>query len=435
MSSLRRETWTSGVGLALSLIGVAVGLGNVWRFPYMLGRFGGAGFLVVYVLLVIGVGIPGLIVELAIARYAGRGPFSAFTKIGYPGGRIVGYTLLVTVIAAVAYYIVVIGWVLWYLILSVTGAIFVERVDFSAAFSELTSSLHIQLAMHVAIVALCILVVSSGVRRGVELASKLLMPVVYAILVGIAVYVLGMPKALEGLVFYLKPAWEKVTGFTVLAAMGQVFFSLGLGSTWIFIYGSYMSKDQKVVRSALYAATGDTVASFIAGLAVLPLVFIFGVDPQSGPPLMFITLPEIFRHLPGGAVLFTLFFAALLFAALLSAVPGFEIFVDAMSEFGLSRGRAVPIMGLVEVLLGVPSMLSVDILLYNDLFWGTTMLPVASLFSITAFGWLIDRKTLIGELELRRETLPWKALYYWVKVVMPVLVVAVLVYGWISWFS
>lgn len=435
MGSPRRETWASNIGVALSLIGVAVGLGNVWRFPYMLGKFGGASFLLVYILLVIGMGVPGLVAELSIARHAGRGPFSAFTKIGYPGGRIVGCVLVVTAVAAVAYYVVVIGWVLWYMILSATGAIFAEQTDVAAVFSELTSSLYVQLAMHVAVVALCALVVSSGIRRGIELASKVLMPAVYAILVGIAIYVLRLPGALSGLVFYLKPAWENVTGLTVLAAMGQVFFSLGLGSTWIFIYGSYMSKEQKIVKNSLYAAVGDTAASFIAGLAVLPLVFIFGVDPQSGPPLMFITLPEIFRRLPGGAAISTLFFAALLFAALLSAVPGFEIFADAMSELGLSRKKAVLVMSLVEVLLGIPSMLSIDILLYNDLFWGTTMLPIASLFSITAFGWLVDRRALASELGLREETLPWKILYYWVKAAMPVLVITILVYGWVSWFS
>ncbi|MEM4465629.1 MAG: sodium-dependent transporter, partial [Ignisphaera sp.] len=269
----------------------------------------------------------------------------------------------------------------------------------------------------------------------IELASKIMMPIVYVILIGIAIYVLRLPKALDGLAFYLKPVWENVTGFTVLAAMGQVFFSLGLGSTWIFIYGSYMSKTQRTVRSAFYTAIGDTMASFIAGLAILPLVFVFGIDPQSGPPLMFITLPEIFRHLSGGMAISTLFFTALLFAALLSAVPGFEIFVDAMDRFGISRKRAVLIMGLIEVLLGIPSMLSIDILLYNDLFWGSTMLPIASLFSIVAFGWFVNKKIVLDELGLHRESTPWKIMYLWAKIAMPILVIMILAYGWITWFS
>ncbi|MEM1778530.1 MAG: sodium-dependent transporter [Ignisphaera sp.] len=430
-----RETWSSSLGVILSLIGVAVGLGNMWRFPYMLGKFGGASFLVVYILFVVVIGVPGLIIELTIARYARRGPFSAFEKIGCPGGKAMGYLLLVTTVAAVAYYIVVIGWVLWYLILSVSGMMFREGMGIELLFSELTGSLHIQLAMHVTVVVLCMLIVISGVRKGIELASKIMMPIVYVILIGIAIYVLRLPKALDGLAFYLKPVWENVTGFTVLAAMGQVFFSLGLGSTWIFIYGSYMSKTQRIVRSAFYTAIGDTVASFIAGLAILPLVFAFGIDPQSGPPLMFITLPEIFRHLPGGTAISTLFFTALLFTALLSAVPGFEIFVDAMDRFGISRKRAVLIMGLIEVLLGIPSMLSIDVLLYNDLFWGSTMLPIASLFSIVAFGWFVNKKIVLDELGLNRESIPWKIMYLWAKIAMPILVIMILVYGWITWFS
>lgn len=435
MGESRRESWGSELGLVLSLLGVAVGLGNVWRFPYMLGKFGGANFLVIYILLVLAIGVPGLIIELTIARHARRGPFSAFAKIGVPGGKVMGYVLLAVAVAAVAYYIVVIGWVLWYLILSVSRVIFIQGTDIATVFTELTNSLHIQLVMHVSIVVLCMLIVCGGIRKGIEFASKIMMPMVYMILIGIVVYVLRLPRAIDGLVFYLKPEWSSVSGFTVLAAMGQVFFSLGLGSTWIFIYGSYMSRGQNIVKNSIYTAIGDTMASFIAGLAILPLVFVFGVDPGSGPPLMFITLPEIFRLLPGGVLISTLFFTALLFAAILSAVPGFEIFVDAMEGYGLSRKKAVVIMGLIEVLLGIPSMLSIDILLYNDLFWGSTMLPIASLFSIIAFGWFIDRKILLKELGLEREGMAWKMLYYWVKTVMPILVILVLIYGWISWFS
>jgi Na+-dependent transporters of the SNF family len=225
----RRESWSSEIGLILSLIGVAVGLGNVWRFPYMLGKFGGACFLAIYVVLVLAVGVPGLIVELTISRYAEKGPFEAFAKIGVPGGRVAGYLLLVTAVVAVAYYMVVIGWVLWYLLLSISGVLFNESTTVAEVFGNLTSSPYLQLAMHLAIVVFCMLIVSSGVRRGVELSSKAMMPLVYAVLVGIAIYVTRLPRASEGLEFYLKPDWGSITGFTVLAAMGQVFFLSWIG--------------------------------------------------------------------------------------------------------------------------------------------------------------------------------------------------------------
>jgi Na+-dependent transporters of the SNF family len=196
-----------------------------------------------------------------------------------------------------------------------------------------------------------------------------------------------------------------------------------------------MDKRQNLVKSSFITAIGDTMASLIAGFVILPLVFVFNIDPRSGPPLMFITLPEIFRLLPGGILISTLFFMALLFAAILSAVPGFEIFIDAVERYGLSRRKAAILMGLIEIVLGIPSMLSIDILMYNDLFWGSTMLPMASLFSIIAFGWFIDEETLRREIGLRKENLAWKLFYYWVRIAMPVIVILILIQGWISWLS
>jgi NSS family neurotransmitter:Na+ symporter len=435
MGGSSRETWSSELGLALSLIGVAVGLGNVWRFPYMLGMFGGASFLVIYLVLVLALGVPGLIAELSISRYVGCGPFRAFVRLGMPGGRVIGVILLVTALAAVAYYLVVIGWVLWYLILSVSGVLFEEGVSVGAVFEGLTNSPILQLVMHASVIVFCVLIVSGGVRRGIELASKFMMPVVYLVLVLVAVYVFSLPRAVDGLTFYLRPDWGRVTGMTVLAAMGQVFFSLGLGSTWIFIYGSYMSRRYGVVRSAVYTAFGDTLASFIAGLAILPLTFVFGVSPGSGPPLTFITLPEIFRQLSYGRLISTLFFTALLFAALLSAVPGFEIFIDALSNYGVSRRSAAVLMGVVEVVLGIPSILSIEVLLYNDLLWGSTMLPLASLFSILAFGWFVRTSELLKELNTNDQNITWRILYYWVRFAMPIMVILILIYGWISFLT
>ncbi len=435
MGGSSRETWSSQLGLVLSLIGVAVGLGNVWRFPYMLGMFGGATFLVIYLVLIFALGIPGLIAELTIARYVGVGPFTAFMKLGMPGGRVIGTILLITALAAVSYYLVVIGWVLWYLILSVSGVLFEGGVTAVSVFEGLITSPILQLVAHVSVVTFCVLIVSGGIRRGVELASRFMMPVVYVILVVVAVYALSLPGAGDGLVFYLRPDLSRVSGSTILAAMGQIFFSLGLGSTWIFIYGSYMSRRQGVVRSAVYTAFGDTVASFIAGLAILPLTFVFNVSPSSGPPLMFITLPEIFRQLPYGRLISVLLFTALLFAALLSAIPGFEIFVDALGNYGVSRRKAAVLMGVAEVVLGIPSILSLDILLYNDLVWGSTMLPIASLFSIIAFGWFVGSTKILKELGIERESTTWKVLYYWVRLAMPIMVILILIYGWISFFT
>ncbi|MEM2757685.1 MAG: sodium-dependent transporter, partial [Sulfolobales archaeon] len=333
-NSVSREFWSSKLGMILALIGVAVGLGNVWRFPYMLGKFGGAAFLLVYIALVLGVGVPALWAELSLARCVKSGPFKAYVKLGVRGGKSIGIFLLLVAVAAVSYYLVVIGWVLWYFIASVSGMYLgVSAVSF---FDSTLSSFWVQALMDSLVIGLCVIICLGGVRKGIERASKYLMPIVYVVLLMILFKAVTLPNAIEGLYFYLRPEWSLLTPITLLAAAGQVFFSLGLGATWIFIYGSYIGDDRSTIEAGGWTAFGDTLASFIAGLAILPTVYAFGIDPNSGPPLLFITLPEIFKVLPMGMLLASLMFLGLLFAATLSAVPAFEIFADALQELGWS---------------------------------------------------------------------------------------------------
>ena len=220
----------------------------------MLGMFGGAAFLAVYIAMVIMLGLPGLWVELTLARAAGTGPYRAFAKLGVPGGRFFGTLLVVVAVAAVSYYLVVIGWVLWFLIGSLSGAVMLG--DPSELFAGVASNTVLQLALDVSVVAMCIGIAAGDVRRGIERVSKFFMPLVYAILAILAARSLTLPSALEGLEFYLRPRQEALTPMTLLAAMGQVFFSLGLGSTWIFVYGSYMEKRGSVVEAGTWTAVG-----------------------------------------------------------------------------------------------------------------------------------------------------------------------------------
>ncbi len=438
-TSVGREFWGTKVGMILALIGVAVGLGNVWRFPYMLGKFGGAAFLLVYVLLVMAVGVPALWAELSLARYVRSGPFKAYVKLGISGGKLIGTFLLLVAVAAVSYYLVVIGWVLWYFIASITGMYLGTS---SATFFEQTlGNFWVQVLMDSAVIAFCVTVCLGGVRKGIERASKFLMPAVYAVLVVIMIHALTLPRAVDGLYFYLRPDWTSLTPVTLLTAAGQVFFSLGLGATWIFIYGSYISDDKSVVEAGGWTAFGDTLASFIAGLAILPTVYAFGIDPRSGPPLLFITLPEIFKIMPAGILLASLLFLGLLFAATLSAIPAFEIFADALREFGWSRRRSVITLGVMELLLGVPSMLSVDVILYNDLIWSSA-LQVGSLIAIAAFTFALGKEGALRELSksslFGTRIVAGRAgelIYYWTKYFVPLIIILILVYGWYSWFT
>jgi NSS family neurotransmitter:Na+ symporter len=437
-STVKRESWATKVGAILSLIGVAVGLGNVWRFPYMLGKFGGAAFLLIYLLLVISIGVPALWVELSIARRARSGPATAFIKVGLPGGKYVGVLLVLVAIMAVSYYLVVIGWVFWYFMASLTGMY--AEINAGSFFMNTLGNVPLQAAMDAITLAVCGVILLGGVRKGIERASKTIMPFFYLSFVILMIRSLTLPGAAGGLTYYLRPDWSMITPMTFLASLGQVFFSLGLGSTWIFIYGSYLSEDQDLVSAGIWTAFGDTGASFIAGLVVLPAVFAFGIDPSSGPPLLFITLPEVFKLIPGGMIFAALFFLALFLVAILSAVPGFEIVVDAFREwFGWDRKRTTIFMLVLEFLLGLPTMIDVNFIMYNDIFWGSTMLPIGSLIAIITFTWVLGRSKAFEELSKGSKTkfdgLLGTIVFNWLKYIVPIFMILVLVWGWYSFLT
>ncbi|MEM2444506.1 MAG: sodium-dependent transporter, partial [Sulfolobales archaeon] len=354
-------------------------------------------------------------------------------------GKSIGIFLLLVAVAAVSYYLVVIGWVLWYFIASVSGMYLgVSAVSF---FDSTLSSFWVQALMDSLVIGLCVIICLGGVRKGIERASKYLMPIVYVVLLMILFKAVTLPNAIEGLYFYLRPEWSLLTPITLLAAAGQVFFSLGLGATWIFIYGSYIGDDRSTIEAGGWTAFGDTLASFIAGLAILPTVYAFGIDPNSGPPLLFITLPEIFKVLPMGMLLASLMFLGLLFAATLSAVPAFEIFADALQELGWSRKKSIITLAAIELVLGIPSMLSVEIILYNDLIWSSA-LQIGSLIAITVFAHILGKNKAL--LELSKSSKVGKHfmssyvgnfIYYWIKYFVPSIIILILIYGWYSWFT
>jgi len=266
------------------------------------------------------------------------------------------------------------------------------------------------------------------------------MPFFYLSFIVLLLRVFTLPGAMEGLSYYLKPDWSAITPMTILASMGQVFFSLGLGATWIFIYSSHLSDDQDLVSSSIWTAFGDTAAAFLAGLIVLPAVFAFGIDPASGPPLIFITLPEVFKQIPGGLIFAALFFFALLWVALLSAIPGFEIVIDAFEEkFGWERKKTTIFMIVLEFILGLPTMYNLDFLTYNDLFWGSTMLPIGSFIAIITFTWVLGRSKAFEELrkgsKIRFSGTIETLMFYWIKFVLPIFIILTLLWGWYSFFT
>jgi NSS family neurotransmitter:Na+ symporter len=429
-SASPRETFKSRFGSLMVLIGVAVGLANVWRFPYLAGKYGGAAFVLLYVVLNVLLGVPAIMAEWTLGRLTRQGPAGAFVSAGMPFGRAIGFLLFFTVFMAMTYYVLIVGQVLFYaghILFGLTAG-----VDPVAFYQSKLGGITF---WNVAVTTVTFVgmggVVYKGVRKGIEAISTVAMPLVFLSLLLVIVRSVTLPGAAEGLRFYLLPDVSKIDGPTLLAAMGQVFFSLSLGGTFFLVYGSYLRDDENLAVTAVQTTLGDVVSALLAGLAVLPAVFAMGVEPTSGPALLFITLPAVFGAMPGGALAGGLFFATFYVASFLSAMAGMEVLVDGTHHyFGWSRGRAVVILVSLDLLLSLPSMASSEYLMWSDRIWGSTMQPVGSALALIALGWFVSRGRALAEVNRGSSIRVGELWIFWIRWVIPISIVAILVYGW-----
>jgi len=413
----------------MTFIGVAVGLGNFWRFPYMAAAFGGGAFVLVYLAIVLGFGVPAAAAEFTLGRLTRRGPLGAFRAIGMPGGRAAGWLVVITIFVASSYYAVVVGWVLRYTGYALTGAI--EHTAPDALFQSLLGGFGMQFGATAAVLGLAAVVLILGVRLGIERWSAIGMPVLFVLLIVLTARVLTLPGIAEGLRFYFVPDFGKLNAGVVAAALGQVFFSLSLGGTFHVTYGSYLSETADLPRSAWGMAIGDSLAAVFAGLIIVPAAVTFGLDLAGGPPLTFVTVPRIFGHIAGGSAFAALFFGLLFFAAFLSAVAGLEVVVAMlMDEFHVPRWKAVLGLCGIELLLAIPAMRSVDWILKSDLFWGSTMQPVGSALALVALGWVVKQGRALEEVRRGAKGRGFGPLwFYWIRYVVPVGIAVILALG------
>ncbi len=425
-----RETFASRFGVLMTMVGVAVGLGNVWRFPYMVGRYGGAAFVLVYVVMVALIGIPALMGEWALGRHARRGTVGAFAAGGLPGGRALGWFLFAVVVAATAYYTNVVGWVLYFAVGEVavrvgapwnSAAVLPPDAGFSAgAFVR-------QAACTLVVIATCAAVLLRGLRSGIERASRFIMPTLFGILLLLIARSLTLPGASLGVHWYLgKVAWGDVTPMVVVAAMGHAIFSMSLGGTFMVTYGSYLGEREDLGRSALWTASGDTLAGLLAGLVIFPAVFAFGLEPASGPGLLFDTLPRVFARMPFGWGFGLLFFAGLFGAAWLSDIAAFEVLVAGLTDnTRLSRRQAVwALAGVVFVVALVP-MVNLRIFVRWDLTFGSGMQTFGALCAALTAGWAMSRGALLRQLGAD-DLGGWRRIVpVWLRFVVPGAIVAV----------
>lgn len=429
MSDAGRERFASRVGVVLSMIGVAVGLGNVWRFPYMLGSYGGSAFLLVYLAAALLIGVPALMGEWALGRHTRRGTVGAFERAGFPGGHGVGWFFFAVVTAATAYYVNVIGWVAWHGLVEAStplGRPWEGAWILPPDRGFVARSMILQAALTTSVVGACVLVLRRGLRRGIERASRILTPLLFGGLLVLIIRSVTLPGSAEGLRWLLDVDLAALTPAVVLAALSQVIFSLALGGTFMVVYGSYLDEDERLGPNAVFTVLGDTGAGLLAGLAIVPAVFALGMEPGSGPGLLFATIPEMLARVPGGWAVGAVFFVALGGAAFLSAVAAFEVLVAGLTDnTSMSRSRAVTIMALGVLLLAVPPMINMEIFIPWDLTFGSGMQTLGALVAAVAFGWALDRGRALEALASGSPTALHRGLHLWIRFVIPLAILTV----------
>lgn len=444
---MNRGSWGSKLGFIFAVAGSAVGLANIWRFPYVVGQNGGAAFIAVYLLCLVLIGFPVFISEILIGRTTQTSPSGAFKELG--GSQAWGWAGKLTIVTGFivsAFYSAVAGWILGYLIEAIKGnaSNFANSADVVSHYQTLMDSPIWGLSFHFFFLLICTSVLLLGVRSGIERGNKIMMPMLFCVLIFLAIWGLNMPNAHKGLTFLLTPDWSALSPQAILIALGQAFFTLSLGQGTMVTYGSYLGKKESLLSSCVPVVIMDTVISLIAAVAVFTIVFAVELEPNSGPGLIFHTLPWAFSQIPFGHAVAVLFFLLIVLAALTSEISAMEPTIAyLMDEWGWKRTPAVFACGVCAFLLGVPAALSYSLLkeqtvagmTYLDLmsFVATSILiPIGGLFAVVLVGWkwgvpkaLVQLKE--GAVDLFDRN-PWLNRYFWFcfKYSAPILITLVL---------
>ena len=438
-----RGTWGSKIAFILAASGSAIGLGNIWRFPMITGKSGGAIFVFIYILAVIFIGFTVLLGEITIGRFSQRNPVGAF-KFIKPGTKwsLVGYLGVLTGVFILSYYAVIAGWTVGYFVKFLTGAFKGEiTADITnKIFSQFTSNPTTVLIYFFIIIGITTYIISRGVKGGIERWSKILMPVLFILIILLAIRAITLPGAEKGLLFYLKPDFSKLNGKILLFAIGQAFFSLSLGMGTMITYGSYISKSDNLVTSAGWVAFSDTLIALLAGFIIFPTLFaIPGISPGEGAGLVFKVLPLVFSKLPGGIIFGTLFFLLLTIAALTSTISLLEVPVAYLvDEKNWPRSRAALLTGLIAFLLGIPSALStgaisfftkINFLSWIDFLFGNISLAVGALLICIFIGWIWGVKNASKEVEVGNPSFKIKNLWaFSVRFLSPLAILIILIF-------
>lgn len=436
----KRSSFSGKLGFVLATAGSAVGLGNIWRFPYLAAKYGGGIFLLVYLILAVTFGFALMCAEIAIGRKSGVSAIGAYKKLD-KRFSFIGILAAIVPMIILPYYSVIGGWIIKYLGVFVTGNMANAATDgyFESFIAQPTEPI----GWFMLFMGLTALIVLFGVEKGIEKVSKIMMPVLVVLTVFIAVYSMCMPGAFEGVLYYITPDFSKFSATTVLAAMGQLFYSMSLAMGIMITYGSYMKKDVNIESSVKQIELFDTGIAFFAGLMIVPAVFAFSGGDESalgkGPGLMFITLPKVFESMTGGSIVGAVFFILVLFAALTSSISLMETVVSIfMDKFGWNRKLTCILVFLFCVALGLPSSLGFgvlsDITIMNfsfldffDFISNSVLMPIVAFLTCIFVGYVIKPKTLTDEIESSGQFKRKKMFVVIIKYIAPVCIILILV--------
>ena len=436
----KRSSFSGKIGFVLAAAGSAVGLGNIWRFPYLAAQYGGGIFLLVYILLAVTFGFSLMIAEIAIGRKTGQSPIGAFARLD-KRFSFLGYLAALVPALILPYYSVIGGWVTKYFFTFLVGQGNAAAQD--GYFSDFIGQSGAPIGWFFLFLAVTALVVLLGVNKGIEKVSRVMMPVLVVLVLFVAIYASCMPGAWEGVLYYITPDFSRFSYKTVLAAMGQLFYSMSLAMGIMITYGSYMKKEVDLENSVRQIEIFDTGIAFLAGLMILPSVFAFsGGTPEAlgqGPGLMFVTLPKVFAAMTGGGVIGTLFFLLVLFAALTSSISLMETIVSVLSD-KLHWNRRICCLAVFvfSLLLGIPSslgngpwsgflLLGKDILSFFDFISNSVLMPIVALLTCIFVAYFLKTEPLEEEIESSAPFRAKKLFRIVIRYVAPVCILIILV--------
>mgnify|MGYP003407763401 CR=1 FL=1 len=445
---MARDSFGSRFGALVAMAGSAVGLGNLWRFPYLVGENGGAAFIIVYILLSFLICLPIFISEFVVGRRSQKNAYAAFRDLsGGSAWRWVGLFTIIVPLIVLSYYSVIGGWSIDYLLKSFTFSFTGGESQSAMAtmFTDMVSSTWTPLLAHTGFLLVTTLIVVVGIKDGIEKFSKVMMPLLFLIVISIAIYAVTLPGAKAGLNYLFNPDFSKIDAQAISSALGQAFFSLSLGFGTIMTYASYVDKNENIMFQSTSSAVADLMFALIAGVAIMPAVFAFGIDPQSGPGLVFETLPYVFGQMPAGGFIAILFFTALLVAALTSSISMLEVAVAFLvEEKKFSRITACVVLFLFCWVIGAVCSLSFgplsdvqiggrNLFDFFDNLSSNILMTLGSLFTVLFVGWRLKKTDVYEEFtnggNLSRNAKIFGVLWFLIRYICPLAIIAIFISG------